>query len=111
MARGRCKLKLIEKPDEYTCEEMYKELNEIYTRALQLGQTQVALQVCLVKGRLSGAYDPMSVTLPKGRVTGINNGQVEVTITDYKSITNRVGIEEIENETSKIQKSEGEEEV
>lgn len=100
MAGGRCKRKLIEKPDEYTCEEMYKELNEIYTRSLQLGQTQVALQVCLVKGRLSGAYDPMSVTLPKGKVTGISNGQVEVTITDYKSITNRVGIEEAENENN-----------
>lgn len=87
---SRKQVKLIEKPEDYTEEEMFKELNLILNKALQLGQLQVALNVSLVKARVSGLYDPLQ-SLPTGRVTGINNGQVEVCITDYKNITNRKG--------------------
>ena len=87
---SRKQVKLIEKPEDYTEEEMFKELNIILNRALQLGQVQVALNVSLVKARVSGIYDPLQ-SLPKGRVTNVANGQIEVCITDYKNISNRKG--------------------
>lgn len=87
---SRKQVKLIEKPEDYTDEEMFKELNIILNRALQLGQVQVALNVSLVKARVSGIYDPLQ-SLPTGRVTNVANGQIEVCITDYKNITNRKG--------------------
>lgn len=91
---SRKKLQLIEIPDDYTTEAMFKELNTVITKALQLGQTAVALQAIMVKSRVSGVWDAFA-GLPKGKVTGINNGQVEVVITDYKSITNRVGTPDV----------------
>ena len=87
---SRKQVKLIEKPEDYTEEAMFQELNIILNRALQLGQLQVALNVSLVKARVSGIYDPLQ-SLPTGRVTNVANGQVEVCITDYKNITNRRG--------------------
>lgn len=87
---SRKQVKLIEKPEDYTEEEMFKELNLILNKALQLGQLQVALNVSLVKARVSGLYDPLQ-SLPTGRVTNVSNGQIEVCITDYKNISNRKG--------------------
>lgn len=92
---SRKQVELIEKPADYTEDEMFKELNLILKKALQLGQLQVALNVSLVKARVSGLYDPLQ-SLPKGRVTSVANGQVEVCITDYKSISNRKGTPDAE---------------
>lgn len=92
---SRKQVKLIEKPEDYTEDEMFKELNLILKKALQLGQLQVALNVSLVKARVSGLYDPLQ-SLPTGRVTNVSNGQIEVCITDYKSISNRKGTPDAE---------------
>ena len=81
---ARKKITLFEDPETYDQKQMFCELNQLLDVCFKLGQVQVAMQVILAKGRISGAWDALSDVYRAKSIQNRGNGQLVVQIQDFK---------------------------
>lgn len=81
---ARKKITLFEDPETYDQKQMFCELNQLLDVCFKLGQVQVAMQVILAKGRISGAWDALSDVYRAKSLQNNGNGQLVVQIQDFK---------------------------